>query len=387
MQSQDDPTPNAKAASGGKRVSRERASGPLWSDLPPVSLLYKVSMEADQLTESERKEWEGYVKRSQEAEKRRDRLGLIDLAEVMEEGVTEPEMLVPDLLVKADHHLVYGTKESSKTWIVLNAAVGLIKEGETVFWVDKEMGRRNIADRLVTLGADPDSVRDHFVYLEFPSMDASDESKLLWETLLRTKEPALVAFDAQTELLADAGLNENVGTDIEKWSQPYITPCRRVGATTVMIDHTGHSEGGRAVASRQKGAAAKIELSVVKDEKFGRDKVGRVSVEVTKNTVSAPIPEKQSFRIGGTDSGFVLERSADTTDPKAEKQAEVEQRIEREIEERLAKGPLNQTQLTHLVTGAKQTVLKVAKRMANSDMSRVELKPEGRSVLYSLESD
>lgn len=53
------------------------------------------------------------------------------------------------------------------------------------------------------------------------------------------------------------GLNENSGTDLEKWAQAYVTPARRLGATTVMIDHTGHSDQHRAVGSRQKGASAK----------------------------------------------------------------------------------------------------------------------------------
>lgn len=140
-------------------------------------------------------------------------------------------------------------------------------------------------------------------------MDTGKDSRLLWETLLRMKEPALTVFDAQTELLADAGLNENIGTDVEKWSQAYLTPARRLGIATVMIDHTGHTEGGRAVASRQKGAAAKIELCVSKDEKFGRNKIGRTTIKVTKNTVSAPFPRHRHSRSAARTASLSLRAS------------------------------------------------------------------------------
>ena len=53
----------------------------------------------------------------EEYERRRDTLGLVDLAEVMESGVTEPEMLT-DRLVQSEHHSVYGMKETSKTWLL-----------------------------------------------------------------------------------------------------------------------------------------------------------------------------------------------------------------------------------------------------------------------------
>lgn len=360
---------------------------PFAVELPNLALLYKVTVdEGAVLTPDEKEEWESYVERLEEAAARRDRLGLVDLGEVMVDGVTEPEMLIPNLIIKSDHHLVFGTKESAKTWLILNAAVRLIGEGKTVIWVDKEMGRRNIGNRLITLGATPEEVSERFVYLEFPSMDASKESRLLWTTLLRLREPVMVVVDAQTEVLADAGLNENSGTDIERWSQAYLTPARRQGAATLMIDHTGHGDGDRAVSSRQKGAAAKVELLVTKDEKFDRESVGRITVTLKKNTVSASIPERQCFKIGGKDGEFILECCNDSTDPKAIRRVEREMKIEGMIVEVLReKGePLSQTQLTTLVDANKRDVMTIAQRMGHSDDSAVQMVPMGRSILYSI---
>lgn len=123
---------------------------------------------------------------------------------------------------------------------------------------------------------------------------------------MEARPPALLVVDAFTEVLADADLNENSGTDIEKWSKAYITPLRRVGCTTVILDHVGHTEVGRPVSSRQKSAAAKVMLGFHKKNDFGRETLGLVEIDLTKNTVDAPIPEKQSFDIGGTPEGFVI---------------------------------------------------------------------------------
>jgi hypothetical protein len=206
------------------------------------------------------------------------------------------------------------------------------------------------------------------------------------------KEPAYVVFDAQTEFLADAGLNENLGTDIEKWSQPYVTPARRLGATTAIIDHTSHAEGGRMVASRQKGAAAKVELCVKRVKKFDRDKVGLITVECTKNTVSAPIPEKQSFEIGGKDGGFVFDEARPDFE-KASKEAEQKIRLDREIEamfrEQRDHLTLTQNAVVGMLVGqgvGKAEIVKALQDLAASSLSLVTREPGGPrgATLYSI---
>src|SRR5436305_3354202 len=142
-------------------------------------------------------------------ESRRATLGLVDLAEVMRGEDTEPTMLVPDLVVERDHALWFGPKESLKTWVALYAAAAVMAQRKTVVWVDKEMGRRNIANRLRIMGVPAEAVEDYLVYCEYPTLDCSRESRALWEAMLREFAPAMIVVDAQTEVLADAGLNEN----------------------------------------------------------------------------------------------------------------------------------------------------------------------------------
>jgi hypothetical protein len=283
----------------------------------PLALLYKKTTGVP-LTLEEVTVWNAHVERQNEAERERELLGLVDLAEVMRDGATEPEMLVEGLLVEGEHHLWYGNKESAKTWLALWASAWVMGNGGVVVWVDKEMGRKNLANRMLTLKVPEQAVGERFVYCEFPTLDCSKRSTVLWKALLQAKQPALVVVDAQTEVLADADLNENSGTDIEKWMKAYVTPARRVGCATLMLDHTGHTEAGRSVGSRQKGAAAKVELSVVKKARFDDKQIGSVEVTRTKNTVAAPIDETQHFRIGGDgQGGFTLERADLPARPKS----------------------------------------------------------------------
>jgi hypothetical protein len=359
----------------------------------PVGLLFKIFKRdhegAPDLTADEEREWSAYVVDREDYERQRDTLGIVDLADVMENGTTDPEMLT-ESLVRSEHHLVFGPRESAKTWFVMNEVAAVLGQGENVVWVDKEMGRNNVADRLKTFGVDPDLVRGHLIYMEFPSLDCSADSRTAWVGLLEVEEPALVVFDAQTELLADAGLNENSGTDVEKWSQAYITPARRLAAATLMIDHTGHSEKDRSVGSRQKGAAAKIEYKVSKDEDFSRDKVGMFTVEVTKNTVSAPIPEKRAWKIGGKDDALVYERAETGKDPRAAQKRDKEKAADNAVLATLKKYeadlPVSQNQLVGLVPDHSEREIKAAaKRLAASEFSPVVAKPgERRSLQYSL---
>ena len=312
-------------AAGLLRASRRRTDP---FSAPSNFALFLKTATGEPLTPEEQSEWEAYEVALAEAERRRDLLGVTDLGEVIRYGVTTPVMLT-ELIVDAEFAYWYGAKESTKTWFAMWDALQLMIQGKTVVWVDKEMGEKNLAHRFKVLAiavaaqqgldytdeaaveeAVATIVDEHLVYCEYPTLDLSQESRAAWELLLKTREPVLLVCDAQTELLADADLNENSGTDVEKWIKGYVTPARRRGVAVVMIDHTGLSEQGRAVGSRHKGAAAKIELHFAAIVKPTSSRVGTVVVTAKKNTMNAPLfgvldLEQQTYRLGGTP--FVLE--------------------------------------------------------------------------------
>jgi archaellum biogenesis ATPase FlaH len=333
--------------------------GGFHAELPSVALVLKRGL-GQPLSEAEQAEWDGYQKRHTEAQARRDAIGLVDLGEIMEGGDTESDMLVEGLLVEGMHHLVYGKKESGKTWLLLACVKQLIDRGETVVWVDEEMGRRDFADRLYWMGLTPDDVSEHFVYLEFPVLNGSNESRALWAALLELKKPSLIVIDAQTEVLATADLNENSGTDVAKWLMWYLAPARRLGAATAVIDHTGHEEQGRARGSGHKGAQSKVELSITKPTPFSKDSLGVIKVTEEKNTPSAAIPKTQFFELGAeaTADGsytFVFRPTSPVEKRANAKELERRQKIIAVVEG--AKEPPSKTRIHDKVGGNKQSVL------------------------------
>ena len=289
-----DSTTRIAGESGATGSASDNGAWLLALPTPPMHIAWKLA-EGVVLESEEQVLWDEYEKKFEAAESRHNEIGLVDIAAVMREGVHPPEMLVPGLLAVAVHHIVYGTKEAAKTWLLLIAAVGLIKTGKTVMWVDEEMGRATMAERLMLLGAEPEQVDDHFVYLEYAMLDTSTPNRALWAALLKERQPALVVVDSQTEVLAAADLNENSGTDVAKWHMAYFAPALALGAATAVIDHTGHDAAGRPVGSRHKGAQSKIELEVTKDKSFNRDTIGEISISPTKNTHSAAIPPSRAF--------------------------------------------------------------------------------------------
>jgi hypothetical protein len=209
------------------------------------------------------------------------------------------------------HQTWYGPKETAKTWTALRDVREVLLKGGTVLWVDKEMGRRDILDRLHQVLLVPaDVLVDRFVYCEYPSLDCSRDSQLLWRALVDHHKPILCVVDAQTEVLADADLNENSSTDIARWHTCYLDPLLRRGGATLMLDHTGHDEQGRARGGSHKGAAAKLELAFAKLQDFDQETVGLIQLTRTKNSLAAPVPEVQQYRIGG--SPFTFEPVSET---------------------------------------------------------------------------
>lgn len=357
---------------------------------PNIGLHYKI-FAGDALTTEEQAEWDEYQAVQKDAREKRSRLGLVDMSAILLEGVEPPEMLVEDWLVRGEHHVVFGPYGEGKTWVILLCVAGLLCSGKKVVWVDLEMGRRAIAERLATLGVTPDHA-ENLVYLEYPFLGNDGESLSLWHALMDDERPDLVVWDAQTGALAAADADENSGTAVAGWQRHYVEPAREVGAAVVILDHTPISDSGRVVASRQKGAAAKIMYSVKTVEKFGRHRVGVVKVECTKNGIAAEIPEERSFRIGQEDGHFVFDQTElPVTEGVGARDGGAYFRIRDDVQQKIreaGKDGLTGSQLRGMISGSDAMVLKVAKALASESGSSVQTRPgERRSVIYFWDED
>ena len=346
----------------------------------PLGPMFKRGR-GEPLTEEEQVQWQQYEKDFARWEEVNHSLGIVDLAEIMERGTKPPQMLVDGLLVQGVHHIVFGTKENGKTWLVMAAAAMVMLGGGGVFWIDQEMGRELIAERFTALGVPPDVVLDHMVYSEFALFDTSPAHRALWAGLLEHHRPALVVVDAHTEVLAAANLNENSGTDIAKWQMAYMSPALALGSATLMIDHTGHENADRSRGSGHKGAQSKVELAVKLRAEFDRETIGRMDVERAKNTAAADIPEVQTFELGGKDRRFIFRHAVEaaTPDPRNERAHLLRLKVMRLLADN---GTLNQTQVCSIVGGKKTLAVNALNRLVEDETAVAE--PSGRSVEYSL---
>jgi hypothetical protein len=228
-------------------------------------------------------------------------LNIVDLRQV---ASAPPEMLVDDRLVRGVPHVWFGPPEQAKTWLAMDTVADLLRRGEAVVWVDMESGQAEVRERLSDAFGLTDEEMERLVYLEMPIVEVKDEVRRQWFDMLDERRPALIVVDAQQGVLASADLNENSSSDVLRWDAAFLMPARqRIGATSLMLDHTGHD------GMKERGASGKRGLARVtlkfSSTAFSRDHVGKLTVTVEKNTRSAPIPAEQRFKIGGTP--FVLE--------------------------------------------------------------------------------
>lgn len=281
-----------------------------------------------------------------------DRFESVDLGEIMRDGVRRPEMLLEGALVKRAPHRVFGPQSTFKTWWAAWLVKRLIESGQTVIWVDKEMGPEFMAQRFLRMGVDPAVVSDRIEYLPFATWDNSKEARDQWRELLALRRPALVVIDAQMEVLADADLNENSSADVLKWNAWYVEPAIAAGASSLMIDHTGHDEKSRSRGASGKGQSSRVEFST-------ELRSGLLAVMLRKNAVSADIAQEQLFKITESSEVFELEyvEAPSALDSEAANREATRQRIERDIVTRLREhGELTQTQVNDIVTGAKAVI-------------------------------
>lgn len=217
----------------------------------------------------------------------------------------QPSILLRDdgqaLMYPGRVNMLYGSSESAKSWIALQACLQVVSEGERVAYLDFEDDPKSTFDRARDLGAGIDDLRHQFGYFHPEGPNAEMERTRWGESKMSVAgaeiakdfaeeierlDPVLIVIDTMSVLYGLHGLDTNdtsntvVITDwLKKWT--------RRGRTTVLaIDHTakGSAKGVLPIGSQHKqaaiqgtmiqawvnrqpipGAVGELELWVVKD--------------------------------------------------------------------------------------------------------------------------
>lgn len=238
-----------------------------------------------------------------------DLLEISRLGQIINQGVTPPEMLLPEWLEKRALHLVFGYREDGKSWLVAKLAIDVLKldPSYTVLWMDAEQGGQAMAERVDILGIASEmglsvaEIDRRFVHVNLTTVARSGFAQFVeWLEFWRF---TLVVWDPVSAHFAAAGVNDDRdNSGVSDWFQSLHNPVNRYGGTTICIDHVPQDKELR---DRPKGAGTKeqrprVLYKVKKKRHFDRQRVGELEVTRTKNSNAAPIPPLRTIQIGGT---------------------------------------------------------------------------------------
>lgn len=201
------------------------------------------------------------------------------------------------LLYAGRTHVLAGESESLKSWALQAAAVEVLGGGGDVLYLDYEDDELGVVERLLALGAKPDDVLEHLVYLrpDEPTRTRSGEytpGGLRYEELLVERQWRLVILDGTTEAMTTEGMDPDRGNaDAATFNRRFLKRAAATGAAAVAIDHVvKNAEGGRyALGAGHKLAGLTGAQFVFKPQRplrralTDQPEVGIVKVSVTKD--------------------------------------------------------------------------------------------------------
>jgi bifunctional DNA primase/polymerase-like protein/AAA domain-containing protein/primase-like protein len=200
------------------------------------------------------------------------------------DGLPPPTPEISGLFYCGHRNLVSGPSESGKTWAALAAAVDEISAGRDVLWIDTDgMGEPATLERLLTLGATREAIRDHFRYI----VPSDKLTRPVLDALLESLNGRLVVVDSFNATMGLHGLSFKEGDDVNAFWNLFDPFCA-AGWAVVVLDHVTKAAEGRgpyAIGSerKQSGAHSHLGFTVVGRENIVREGTGRSAVAVNKD--------------------------------------------------------------------------------------------------------
>ena len=183
----------------------------------------------------------------------------MDLGQVLD----NPTRPVPSLMTRTDGvsllypglvHSLSGESESFKSGVMQWETVCLLARGEPVLYIDFESDPHSVIERLTSMGATTQQIRDHFHYVRPNSGFQPTHLDRLGDRPYR-----LAVIDGVTEALSLSGGDTNSADSVARlYQQLPHQIATRYGAAVVLIDHVSKSRETRgrfSIGSQHKLAA------------------------------------------------------------------------------------------------------------------------------------
>ena len=142
----------------------------------------------------------------------------VDLGKAIREGVEPPAQRIPGVLYAQGIHELTGEPGCGKTLAALWMALEEVQAGRPVLYLDEENLTTVMAERLESMGADPEALSDRLVYLQRPTISLQDKESIKdLLAVVEEQEPSLVIIDSMADFLALSECNENDASEVTQW--------------------------------------------------------------------------------------------------------------------------------------------------------------------------
>jgi hypothetical protein len=217
----------------------------------------------------------------------------VDLTDVLEGTWQPPEPSVgrrsdgAGIFYAGKVHTVSSESEGGKTWFALSVAIDELLGGNHVLYLDFEDDEGGIVGRLLTLGANRETIRERFHYLrpEDPLGTGTHLDDLT--DILRSYRPTLAVLDGVTEALTVHGLNPNDNSDVAAFGRILPKRLAAAGCASVSLDHVTKSSENRgryAIGAVHKLNGLDGAAYVLENRKpFGVGITGKSTVRIAKD--------------------------------------------------------------------------------------------------------
>jgi hypothetical protein len=234
-----------------------------------------------------------------------------------------------DLLKRAAAHMIFGARESGKTWVMLTLAISAANAGERVLYLDLENGEPEMRERV-------EAILDA---TDWPNpLETGALQIVSYPTLSRTWKPqdwaeamdrwTVVFLDPLRDVLEAHGLEEKDGFGALVGTR--IAPLRARGITVVLGDNVGHENKDRRRGdSRKEDALPQVYKCVGVDE-FNQVVTGRVRLTCKRSRYGDTGREWEA-RVGGDVFELPATLSESPREQKARAMAEKETNFRRAV--------------------------------------------------------
>jgi hypothetical protein len=226
----------------------------------------------------------------------------VDLIERIRAGIPEPAH-VPGgepWLRAGKRYLIPAPAGTGKSLAALIVAVTVVEHGGRAIILDVENGADEYARRLedILRARDHDDTvaeacRERLHYHDWPRFSLSWKPDA-WAHAVAGAD--LIVFDSSRLALSSVGLAEDSNDDYSRFVTALVVPLAKHGATTIVLDNTGHT------GTHARGASSKADLNEVvyllkAGAPFDRDQAGHLRL-VRDRTRFSGLPRELHIHVG-----------------------------------------------------------------------------------------